>query len=1042
MHCAQNEQVFPPYILKSVDVLPAIRMLKPYVKDIIMKLALTDFSIKHPWLVIILITLMTAGFASQFPKVKFDNDPENMLAEDESIRVFHNQVKDRFSLYDFVIVGIVNDKHPDGIFNIDTLGRIHILTTQLISLKKGPDGKPVVTPPSQSADQAELTIDLTPESAWSRMLNTAFKQDPNRLFDKDGNSAIITREIISPSVVDNIKQADLGSLKLEYLMEKPPSTREEALALRDDAMTNPLYNGTLVSEDQKAICIYIPIENKTYSYNVAALVRELTGAWETDDQIFITGQPVAQDTFGVEMLVQMATSAPLAGLAIFILLLIFFKRLSLIIAPMIIAVISVIATMGLLIGSGYYVHIMSSMIAIFLMPIAVADSVHILSEFFDLYHKFNDKAKTVQHVIKHLFMPMLYTSLTTIAGFASLATTPIPPVRVFGLHVAFGVALAWALTMTLIPAYIMIAVPKKALASLQNKPAEGGTHPSLLNRAIIRLGIFSYTHWKLILALTMLVMTVSAFGISRIQVNDNPVKWFTKSHPIRVADSVLNNHFGGTYTAYLTLSAKRPDAYNCEEKAKIISEKARKKFENAMPEATEEFLNKLNSFAQLYRNVNSSDVKKCFVKLVNEAEKIDQKATASWNALADAINYLDPNGLSMERLQAGIKATSGVKDSDRNLLLKRLEPYKELAGADLMDKALEISEEYAGMSFREFVFEMEAELTAPLFKQPETLQYVKKLQEHLLTSSVVGKTSSAVDALEKAAYELSYVATPADASTGEKEQYKKRNTANWAIPETSAAIGQVFTQLEGMKKKDSLFHLVTRDYQQANIWVQLKSGDNVDMESVAAALEAFMQTNKPPVELNAGWAGLTYLNVVWQDKMVRGMLSSLASSFIIVLVMMIILFRSLLYGLLSMIPLTVTIAFIYGMIGIAGKDYDMPVAVLSALTLGLSVDFAIHFLERAREEQKKAGSWKDACVEMFKEPAMAISRNAITISVGFTPLLVAPLVPYKTVGFFLASIMAVSWLTTLFLLPALLTILQKWAFKKTGDGSGTATSDN
>jgi hypothetical protein len=63
---------------------------------------------------------------------------------------------------------------------------------------------------------------------------------------------------------------------------------------------------------------------------------------------------------------------------------------------------------------------------------------------------------------------------------------------------------------------------------------------------------------------------------------------------------------------------------------------------------------------------------------------------------------------------------------------------------------------------------------------------------------------------------------------------------------------------------------------------------------------------------------------------------------------------------------------------------------------------------------------------------MAISRNAITISVGFTPLLVAPLVPYKTVGFFLATIMAVSWLSTLFILPALVTMLKKVLFKEKG----------
>ncbi len=55
--------------------------------------------------------------------------------------------------------------------------------------------------------------------------------------------------------------------------------------------------------------------------------------------------------------------------------------------------------------------------------------------------------------------------------------------------------------------------------------------------------------------------------------------------------------------------------------------------------------------------------------------------------------------------------------------------------------------------------------------------------------------------------------------------------------------------------------------------------------------------------------------------------------------------------------------------------------------------------------------------EMFEEPARAISRNAIVIAVGFTPLLLAPLVPYITVGVFLASIMAVSAVVTLVLLP-------------------------
>ena len=110
---------------------------------------------------------------------------------------------------------------------------------------------------------------------------------------------------------------------------------------------------------------------------------------DNGDSYYITGLPVAEDTFGVEMFVQMAISAPLAMLAIFLLMLFFFRKLTLIVSPMIVAMVTMICTMGLLIGTGNTLHIMSSMIPIFLMPIAVVDSIHILSEFLKRVRKKN-----------------------------------------------------------------------------------------------------------------------------------------------------------------------------------------------------------------------------------------------------------------------------------------------------------------------------------------------------------------------------------------------------------------------------------------------------------------------------------------------------------------------------------------------------------------------------------------------------------------------------------------------------------------------------
>ena len=292
------------------------------------------------------------------------------------------------------------------------------------------------------------------------------------------------------------------------------------------------------------------------------------------------------------------------------------------------------------------------------------------------------------------------------------------------------------------------------------------------------------------------------------------------------------------------------------------------------------------------------------------------------------------------------------------------------------------------------------------------LRYIRKLQNALLDTEIVGKSNSVSDIVRKIYKEL---------MEGKKEYNR--------IPDTASAVAQCLLTFQNSHKPDDLWHLVTPDYKKDNIWIQLKSGDNKDMEKVIHAVDLFFQNSPPPLSLKHGWFGLTYINVVWQNKMVNGMLNAFLGSFLVVFIMMTILFRSSLWGILSMIPLTITIALIYGVIGLVGKDYDMPVAVLSSLTLGLAVDFAIHFLARSRETLLQYGSWEKTLDPMFGEPARAITRNIIVIAIGFLPLLAAPLVPYKTVGFFMASILVVSGIGTLLILPALMRVLEKWLFR-------------
>jgi hypothetical protein len=894
---------------------------------------IVEFSVDNPRLVAAVMAavaaalIVLAAVPSVWPDrfgflhgVKVDTDPENMLPADEPVRVFHDHMKEQLALHDMVVVGVVNDSHPQGVFNVASLGKIYALT------------------------QFALTLQW-PDPA-----------DPAR------RVGVVAVDVIAPSTVDNIETEGAGTIRFEWLMPRPPLTEDEALAVRAKAARIPFLQGTLVSEDGKALALYLPLTSKDLSYRVYAALGGRIAELGGPEAFHVTGLPVAEDTFGVEMFQQMAVSAPLAMLVIFILMFVFFRKLILIVSPMIVAMVSVVVTMGLLIVTGQTIHIMSSMIPIFIMPIAVLDAVHILSEFFDRYQETRDRRKTVMRVMETLFTPMLYTSLTTTAGFASLALTPIPPVQVFGLYIALGVMVAWLATVTFIPAFIMF-IPTRRLENFGlKKGQEEALSHTPVSRMLRVVGRATYRWAPLVLVLTAAAVALAVYGISLIRINDNPTRWFEPQHPIRVADRVLNAHFGGTYMAYLALESTDPMDVTAETAGALALRAAARGKELAgdFPAAPA-----------------------AFAALAEEAR----------TAFSEGMPLPDP-------------AADGVRPATRDQWLARLDGF--------VQKRLDAAKDDEWDAWDQASLFLSAERQrSQVFKDPEALRYVAALQEHLKGLGVVGKSNSLTDIVRTVYREL---------MEGRPEYFR--------VPDTAAGVAQCLIQYQSSHRPQDLDHFVTPDYRTTSVWVQLTSGDNRDMQSVVDATTDWTAANPPPAAMDVKWFGMTYINVIWQDKMVSGMLQSFLGSFLVVLLMMIVLFRSSLWGLLSMIPLTVTVGAIYGVVGLVGKDYDMPTAVLSALTLGLAVDYAIHFLARSREARAQAADWKEAVPHVFGEPARAIFRNVIVIGVGFLPLLAAPLVPYQTVGVFMAAILVLAGVASLLILPALIRVLEPLLFPK------------
>ena len=653
------------------------------------------------------------------------------------------------------------------------------------------------------------------------------------------------------ALVDHIKTLDgvvpegVVSFKSATDVAEGELSQEDVDEIAGAVGENALLAGLVITPDSKGLVIFIALESKGDADEVASEINEFLNIprQEISGQHYLAGLPLAEETFGRDMFMQMALLAPLAGLLVFFLMYYFFRRLSLVIAAMLVAMLSVVWTMGLMIGTGFTVHIMSSMIPIFLMPIAILDSIHVLSEFFDRYPQHQDRRETLRVIYKELFTPISFTTLTTAIAFASLSLAPIPPIKVFGLFVAFGVVVAWLLTMVFVPAYIMLLSEeglKRGLAD--NDQARN----RLLSNGLRKMGSLVTRKAYIVPVVFVLLAAGAVPGLLQIEVNDNPVRWFKKGSEIRVATEELTRRLPGTYNASLIIEADEP----------------------------------------------------------------------------------------------GILA------------------------------------------------------------EPEVAASVAALQQFWTGIDVIGRTSSYVGAISQG--------ETAGANLGDRAEIERSLDSAISSPNGGLIRG-----------------LITDDYRKANLQLLMKEGDNQSMQRAVDRTETYLDQQPLPSGVRAAWAGETYLNLVWQDKMVSGMLKAFIATFGVVLVLLVLLFRSLRWALLAMLPMSVTILLVYGVLGFSGKSYDMPLAVLSTLVLGIAIDFAIHFIQRYRSLEKETQQSGAAMGHVFEEPARAITRNAFIIALGFIPMLFASLTPYIVVGALMALIMVLSWLVSLLLLPSVIALFSK-----------------
>lgn len=281
------------------------------------------------------------------------------------------------------------------------------------------------------------------------------------------------------------------------------------------------------------------------------------------------------------------------------------------------------------------------------------------------------------------------------------------------------------------------------------------------------------------------------------------------------------------------------------------------------------------------------------------------------------------------------------------------------------------------------------------FKNPDVLKLIDKVaitvEQDIAT---VGGSISVVDFVKRMNKVLNE----------DKENF-------YSVPDNQDLIAQYFLLYEMSGGSDRLWDVVSDDFKKANLQLQLKGDDSKGLNATIAAIETYREDfKKLGVELN--FAGSGYKILVFNDLILVGQIKSLAYSFIIVIVLLSLMFRSIKLGLIGTIPIFITTIISFGVLGWLNIPLETTTALISSIAIGIGIDFAVHFIDRYKINALRTLDKNTTVAETMAHSGRAISFNAVVVILGFLVLIFSAFKPNAALGAIVSLNMLTSFIGT------------------------------
>lgn len=440
------------------------------------------------------VTGITLFFAYFIPQLSLDFSLEQLFPEHDPDRTEYFEFREEFSLDDDTILMVYECDDP---FSMENLDLLRDLTYELEYL-----------------EGVESVISLT---------------NIERLWQEDG---VLYVELYFD---ENVEEVDIETRKNELII-------------------HPVYRNTIISPDGKygAIMVNVDDEYNTHDARLELITAldDLRAAspWEWHD----AGVPVLRTAYVVIMKRERNIFLPIAIVIALIVLYGMFRQVNAVVFPIIAIIMGLIWVAGIMALLGIQINVVSYLTFNLLLIVGVSDGIHIITKYYGQLSRGLSKRDAIYEVLHRIGTALFLTSFTTATGFFSLIITNIRIIQEFGLLMAGGVMIIFAITITIIPALLLMA---KEPESHIIKNYHGGRNFLLANG----LTKMNERHPRKILLATALIFTLSLYGTTRLDTDAALMDDLRPGNVVYDDIAFAEDHMGSILPLEVVVDTGKPD---------------------------------------------------------------------------------------------------------------------------------------------------------------------------------------------------------------------------------------------------------------------------------------------------------------------------------------------------------------------------------------------------------------------------------------------------------------------------------------------------